>query len=97
MIFKMSGGYFGYKDYNIFYIANEIGELINNNKVKDEYGCCSDYNEKTLMIFRKVKHVLDMIYPLVHAIDYLAKGDHGEVAVHKAWKTYQENMDGAPE
>lgn len=78
----MSGGYFDYKQYKIGYIADEVEQIIIDNKSvdKDEYGCSIGHNfsPKVIDEIKKGLEILRQAQVYAHRIDWLVSGDDGE-------------------
>lgn len=88
----MSGGFFGYDQYKIGYIADEIEQLIiKNGKPKrkddryswDEEGTLySNYSPKEIQKFQEALLTLRLAQVYAHRVDYLVSGDDGEESFH---------------
>lgn len=78
----MSGGHFNYDQYRIGQIADEIDNIIANNKSDnmDEYGYPSafDFNPEVIEKFKEALRVLREAEIYATRIDYLVSGDDGE-------------------
>jgi len=76
----MSGGTLNYKDYYISDIANQIEEhIVQNNKEQT-------YSPETIQRLNEAVDLLRKAAVLVHRIDYLLAGDHGEDRFHEKLK-----------
>jgi hypothetical protein len=76
----MSGGSFDYDDYHISQIANQIEEhIVQNNKEQT-------YSPETIQRLNEAVDLLRKAAVLVHRIDYLLAGDHGEDSFHEELK-----------
>jgi hypothetical protein len=78
----MSGGHFQYKQWEIGNIADEIEQLILDNKSeeKNEYGDVKGYhfNDETIEEFKFALKLLRLSHVYVQRIDWLVSGDDGE-------------------
>ena len=78
----MSGGHFDYDQYRIDQIAEDIAQIIRNNKNEelDEWGSKKGYffPDEVIEEFKKAVKILDTAYVYVQRIDYLLSGDDGE-------------------
>jgi len=84
----MSGGRFDYNDWHVYAVAESIdNELSKMGKEipEDERGYYyyfdgkyPDYPDEVKQQFRKAVRYLRIAYILVHRIDWLLSGDHGE-------------------
>lgn len=79
----MSGGHFDYNQRILKDIAVSIQELIENNKNKDEFGYCYNFNKKTIKQFKKTVEMLLKAEIYVQRIDWLVSGDDGEETFHE--------------
>lgn len=79
----MSGGHFNYDQKILKEIAVSIQELIENNKKKDEFGYCYNFNKKTIKQFKKAVEMLLKSEIYVQRIDWLVCGDDGEKTFHE--------------
>ncbi len=82
----MSGGYFDYKQHQIYMIIEEIKELIDNNNKKDQYGHSYDFPDDIIDEFKTAIKVLNKAYIYAHRIDYLVSGDDGQENFRKRLK-----------
>lgn len=75
----MSGGHFNYMQSNINLIADEIENMIENNKSDemDEYGYYN-FSDETINQFKKAVHILRLAHTYVNRIDWLVSGDDSE-------------------
>lgn len=74
----MSGGHFDYVQYRLNDIVVEINKLIENNNIKDEWGYCNNFSEKTLKEFGKAISCIKKAEIYIQRIDWLVSGDDGE-------------------
>lgn len=83
----MSGGRFGYKQYEICYIADEVEQLIrmNNDTTLDEWGVQRghEYSDATIEEFKKALKCLQQAEIYAHRIDWLVSGDDSEDSFHE--------------
>lgn len=70
----MSGGYFDYQQHRIGEIAEQVEDLILNNK---------DYSEKTIAEFQICLDALKIGAIYAQRIDWLVSGDDAEEDFHK--------------
>lgn len=86
----MSGGHFDYDQYRIDQIAEDISQIIRNNKNEelDEWGSKKGYffPDEVIEEFKKAVKILDTAYVYVQRIDYLLSGDDGEDSFHSRLK-----------
>jgi hypothetical protein len=86
----MSGGHFGYQQYQFKDAAREIDELIenNNDSTKDEYGDTlgHGFTPETLERFKEASHVLNQAGEMLQRVDWLVSGDDGEECFHSRWE-----------
>lgn len=86
----MSGGHFDYDQYRIDQIAEDISQIIRNNKNEelDEWGSKKGYffPDEVIEEFKKAVQILDTAYVYVQRIDYLLSGDDGEDSFHSRLK-----------
>lgn len=86
----MSGGHFNYDQYRIDQIAEDIAQIIRNNKNGDvdEWGSKKGYffPDEVIEEFKKAVQILDTAYVYVQRIDYLLSGDDGEDSFHSRLK-----------
>lgn len=86
----MSGGHFDYDQYRIDQIAEDISQIIRNNKneERDEWGSKKGYffPDEVIEEFKKAVQILDTAYVYVQRIDYLLSGDDGEDSFHSRLK-----------
>jgi hypothetical protein len=78
----MSGGFFDYSQYDISQIADDIEQLIRNNKKVDEWGNSRNYSDETLRKFEETLTLLRKAAIMTHRIDYLVSGDDCEDTFH---------------
>jgi hypothetical protein len=78
----VSGGHFGYKQYEIQQISEEIEQLIegNNDKTPDRWGDTKgrEYPPAVIAEFHKAVKALKVAQVYVQRVDYLLSGDDGE-------------------
>jgi hypothetical protein len=74
----MSGGHFDYKQHHIQDIIEGIQEIIDGNKIPDEFGYCPDYPDDIIQIMKEGIHFLKIAYIYAQRIDWLRSGDDGE-------------------
>jgi len=86
----MSGGYFNYKQNDIFEIAHMVNELIENND--DEYGY--GYSGETITKFKIAFDILCQAGIMAQRIDCLVSGDDGEETFHQRWDEDLTNLLG---
>lgn len=99
----MSGGHFGYDQYKIERIADEIEDLIihNGSDELDEYGYRrhQEYSDKTIVEFKNAVHFLRLARIYAQRVDWLVSGDDGEDSFHsrlqKETQEYYENLEKA--
>lgn len=93
----MSGGHFGYKQYEIGYIADEVEQLIieNNTEELDEWGYRKGchFSEETMVEFRKGLELLRQADIYAQRIDWLVSGDDGEDSFHSRLKKDLERLN----
>lgn len=77
----MSGGYFGYNQYNIGEIANDLERLIENNSTS-EYR----FSDETIAEFKTGLYHLKKAAVYTHRIDWLVSDDDGEETFIKRLK-----------
>ena len=65
----MSGGYFGYKEFNIKQIAEEMQDAIDNN---------AEYNDVIIDKLKTAVDLLNLSHLYVRMIDRLLSGDYGD-------------------
>ena len=65
----MSGGHFGYKEFNIKQLAEEIQDAIDNN---------TEYNDVIIDKFKIAVDLLNLSYLYVRMIDRLLSGDYSD-------------------
>lgn len=65
----MSGGHFGYKEFNIKQIAEEMQDAIDNN---------TEYNDVIIDKFKTAVDLLNLSHLYVRMIDRLLSGDYGD-------------------
>jgi len=86
----MSGGHFDHQQYRLHDIAEEIIELINNNKIEElnEFGypisLC--YPPDIIEKFKETVAYLKRAESMVQRVDWLVSGDDGEDSFRKRWK-----------
>lgn len=92
----MSGGHFDYDQYRIDQIAEDIAQIIRNNKNEelDEWGSKRGYffPDEVIEEFKKAVKILDTAYVYVQRIDYLLSGDDGEDSFHSRLKEELSNL-----
>lgn len=92
----MSGGHFDYGQYRIDQIAEDIAQIIRNNKNEelDEWGSRRGYffPDEVVEEFKKAVKILDTAYVYVQRIDYLLSGDDGEDSFHFRLKEELSNL-----
>lgn len=83
----MSGGHFNYAQYKILEIADQIEQLIVDEKSTelDEYGESKsrDYAPDVIEHFECAERILRAAYIYVQRIDWLVSGDDGEDAFRR--------------
>ena len=87
----MSGGSFGYKQYDLQYIADEIEQVIQEFERgdKSEYGDYQKWNfenPQTIAEFRYAIKMLKIAQIYAHRIDWLLASDDGEDDFHERLK-----------
>ena len=65
----MSGGHFGYKEFNIKLLAEEMQDAIDNN---------TEYSDAIIDKFKTAVNLLNLSYLYVRMIDMLLSGDYGD-------------------
>ena len=97
----MSGGYFNYHQSQIWDIAQEIKELIDNNhdQTLDEYGyqIGKEYGPKTIEQFIKAYDLLVQAYIYTQRIDWLVSDDDGEDSFHERLKEDLKEIKNEPQ
>jgi hypothetical protein len=82
----MSGGHFGYDQYKIAEIVDQIARDIqrNDSTEKDEWGypISREYSEETIAEFKRAVDLLNKAAIYVNRIDWLLSGDDGEEQFH---------------
>ena len=68
----MSGGHFDYQQFRLTEIAGEIEDLIKNNKIKDDWGCCYNFSNQTIKKFEKA------LYKFVDELQKYVSTETGE-------------------
>ena len=63
----MSGGHFGYKEFNIKQLAEEMQDAIDNN---------TEYSDEVINKFKTAVNLLNLSYLYVKMIDMLLSGDY---------------------
>jgi hypothetical protein len=85
----MSGGHFGYKQYVLEDIADQIDELIesNNSKELDSWGyeIGAGYPCEIIEKFKTTRNLLKLTSKMVHRIDWLVSGDDGRDSFIERW------------
>lgn len=83
----MSGGHFQYEQYKLQMIADEIKQLIIDNKSEElnRYGDKKGafYSHETIKEFETALALLRVSYVYVQRIDWLVSGDDGEDSFHR--------------
>ena len=85
----MSGGYFEYRQIQIWDIAQEIKEIIDNNhQSPDEFGYTigRNFSPKTIEKFIEAYDLLIRAYLYAQRIDWLVSDDDGEDSFHERLK-----------
>jgi hypothetical protein len=82
----MSGGQFDYIQFKLDDVADDINDLIVNNKIPGEYGYASDYTGKALKEFAEAVRLIRRARVYIHRIDWLVSGDDDEDSFHKRLK-----------
>jgi dUTP pyrophosphatase len=70
----MSGGFFGYKEHYLSYIAEEIEQLLQNKK---DFGYSFRKSKKLTNALEKTKNLCSFLYDYVRNIDYYLSSDIG--------------------
>ena len=65
----MSGGHFGYKEFNIKQLAEEMQDAIDNN---------TEYNDVIIDKFTTAVNLLNLSYLYIKMIDMLLSGDYSD-------------------
>ena len=65
----MSGGHFGYKEFNIKQLAEEMQDAIDNN---------TEYSDEVINKFKTAVNLLNLSYLYVKMIDRLLSGDYSD-------------------
>jgi hypothetical protein len=85
----MSGGYFGYNQWNLSSMAEEIDNLVENNmnNKKNEWGDVkgAHYPPEIIKRFKEAALVLKKAHIMVNRIDWLMSGDDGEDNFIERW------------
>jgi len=83
----MSGGYFDYKQWSMFEIAEDIKEIVDKNesKEKDQYGDCVGFglSDETIERLKTARNMLDVAAIYAQRIDWMLSGDDSEESFHK--------------
>jgi len=86
---KMSGGHFDYQQHHLYWMAEEIDELIelNNCTDKNEYDTeiGRHYPDDIITKFKETAYELKRTAAMVHRIDWLLSGDDDEGSFRKRW------------
>lgn len=82
----MSGGQFGYKQYEVEDLASRMRDEI------DEERKISELSEETILKFELTRDYLFNAARMLHRVDWLVSGDDGEDDFHGRWKE-----EGLPE
>lgn len=82
----MSGGRFQYSQHRLTEMAEEIQSIIQNNRVKDEWGYADNFSEETLEEFRNGIEALKRAYVYAQRIDWLVSSDDSEEGFHARLK-----------
>lgn len=82
----MSGGYFGYNQSHVQYLADDIEHHIH------KHG--DSYTPETIEKFREGVTCLRKAYVYAQRIDWLLSGDDGEEAFHRWLKEALEEING---
>lgn len=86
----MSGGHFEYQQMQIWNIAQEIKELIDNNhnQSPDEFGypIGNNFSPQTIEKFIEAYNLLIKAYIYAQRIDWLVSGDDSEESFHERMK-----------
>jgi len=97
----MSGGHFYTSYFTLEEVASEIEELIKTNDLNEinEYGDVegNHFQEDIMDIFSAEVKILQCAAALMHHIDYLQCGDHGEDSFRKRLKEDLEKIPGGME
>jgi hypothetical protein len=85
----MSGGHFGYKQYHVDEIADDIDAVIANNDSTetDEFGFDVSYHYDAEVIerFKEASVTLRKAGLMAHRIDWLVSGDYGAESFKRRW------------
>jgi hypothetical protein len=83
---KMSGGYFGYEQYKLGYIADEIEQLVrdNHSQEQNDWGQTKghEFSDATIAEFKRGVELLNQALIYAQRIDWLVSGDDGEDTFH---------------
>jgi len=78
----MSGGRFEYKQYDMFWIADDIQGIIDLNGEPDEDGYVCEYAPETIEIMNYAEKMVRLAATLAHRVDWLVSGDDCEESFH---------------
>lgn len=96
----MSGGYFNYSDFKLELIADDIQQVIlENRKTPSELSGCEfewDFRDETIKKFHEAILLLKLARTYVHRIDYLLEGDDGEETFHERLAEDLEKIEAIP-
>ena len=85
----MSGGHFGYNQYRVREIAEDIERLIatNDDQTKNEWGECKGYGFSPEIIerFKEAAHTIERAADMIQRVDWLVCGDDGEDSFMRRW------------
>lgn len=85
----MSGGHFGYNQYRVREIAEDIQQLIVNNddETLDEWGEKNgrQYPPEIIERFKEAAHTLEQAADMSQRVDWLVSGDDGEESFLRRW------------
>lgn len=86
----MSGGHFGYQQYRLDNMADDIQHIIDNNDVKelDEWQrqIGMEYPPEIIEKFKETVHWLRRSAEMTQRVDWLLSGDDGEESFMKRWE-----------
>ena len=90
----MSGGHFGYQQYKLEDMADEIRNLIALNE-SPTFNKEEKYSAETIAKFLEADKALRLAAVMVHRIDWLVSGDDGEESFHERWNEDMKSLTTA--
>ena len=89
----MSGGTFGYDEYHLLPIINDLRDHIDNKKIELREQSPNHYSQETIDVFEKALKRLMEDYIYIKRIDYLLDGDDGEGDFHERLRKDLEDLE----